>query len=583
MKQFLQRWKLLNFRKLIYLPYILAPKEKFLLGILVSVIFITGAILLGRAYLALTYPVPKISGKLREALVGQPRSINPIYASVNDTDRELARLIFSGLVTYSGRGKIINDLAEAINISEDGKIYTVRLKDNLRWHDGKKLTADDVVFTIKTIQNPQYKSPIRVDWQGVEVEKINDREIKFVLKTPYTPFIENFTVGILPKHLWETVSPERMPLHELNLKPIGSGPYKFDSFEQAEDGKILRYRLKRNPNFHRRGPFIKEIEMVFYDNISDAIADWRKGLIDGLGPLPKKQIPEFKHSTAQILELKIPRVFGIFLNERNFPAFSEKAVRQALNIGLNRDELTKRVTSGAIPSVSPFPFPLEISSSEVENVDSYIYNPTEAAKILEKSGWIDRDKDGIREKEMRIEKKRETVKLEFTLKTVEAADLVQSAELIRDELKELGIKVNLEILSFSDLENSVIRSRDFQALLFGHVYGHEPDPFAFWHSSQSKDPGLNITFYSNKKADELLETARKTNNVEERNKKYVEFLKLFKEDLPAIFLYRQLYIYALPANVKGVDLSNISLPADRFNEINSWYLKTKRVFRRKKK
>ena len=151
---------------------------------------------------------PGIGGKYTEGVVGSPRFINPLYAQVSDVDRSLVEIIFSGLMQYDNQGKITPDLAEGVEIKDDGKIYEVYLKKGLSWHDGQPISIDDVIFTVKTIQNSDYKSPLRGNYMGVEVEKINEEGVRFKLKTPYAGFIERLTFKILPKHIWENISPQ---------------------------------------------------------------------------------------------------------------------------------------------------------------------------------------------------------------------------------------------------------------------------------------------------------------------------------------------------------------------------------------
>ena len=209
----------------------------------------------------------------------------------------------------------------------------------------------------------------------------------------------------------------------------------------------------------------------------------------------------------------------------------------------------------------------------------YEFNPEKSKKILAAAGWKDENADGVLERKKADSKKSEVIELTFTLTTSDWPDLVRAAKIIKEELKEVGINIDLDIKPFSELESGVIRPRNFDLLLFGQVYGYEPDPFAFWHSSQVKDPGLNVAFYTSREADKLLEEARKISASEKRVEKYRDLQKQIAKDLPAVFLYSQLYLYALPTDIRGVNLEKISLPADRFNEINLWYKETKRVFK----
>ena len=574
-RRLFRRWRMLTLRKLLYLPRILSAQEKRFLALLLLTALVSGGALATRAYLGLTHSVPKIGGAYSEGVVGTPRAINPIYAA-SDADRDLTRLIFSGLLTYDGNGLILPDLAESYEASPDGKTWTVVLAENLFWHDEVPLTAQDVIFTVKRIQNPQYKSPFRLNWQGVEAEALDSRTIRFTLRASYAPFVENLTQGIIPKHRWENIDPAQAPLHELNLNPIGSGPYRVKRFKRESGGTLRWFTLNRNNDYHREGPYIKEITLVFFQNEAEMAGAWRRGDIDGFGPVSAGRAKEFSRDQTQILSLATPRIFNIFFNEREAPVLADKKVRSAIAHALDKQRIAEEATAGgAIATGAILP---HLGGTSPQSIRDYPYDPAKSRSLLLQAGWKDENGDGIYEKKTRDKKKVSTVPLELRLYTGNSPELQRAASLIRDMLAEAGIKVIVEERGFTDLESGVIRPRNFQMLLFGQVYGYEPDPFAFWHSSQIKDPGLNIALFKNKPADRLLEEARRATDTAKRKAKYQEFARLAAEELPAIPLYTQLYLYLLPRDIKGAALYKISLPSDRFNQINLWYRETKRVF-----
>ncbi|MCX6721401.1 MAG: ABC transporter substrate-binding protein, partial [Candidatus Staskawiczbacteria bacterium] len=192
---------------------------------LIFLLLISATYLAVGFYIKNTKSAPSYGGTYTEGVVGQPRFINPIYGETNDIDRTLIDLIYSGLMAYDKNENIANDLVKSYQISEDGKTYTFILKDNLQWQDGMPLTADDVVYTIKTIQNSDYKSPLRANWLNVGVQKISDKSFSFSLSAPYNSFLETCAVKIIPQHIWKNVLPENFTLSAYNLQPIGSGPY----------------------------------------------------------------------------------------------------------------------------------------------------------------------------------------------------------------------------------------------------------------------------------------------------------------------------------------------------------------------
>lgn len=591
-------WKLLTFRKFFYLPHVLTSGEKRLFAALILTAIASGSFFFGRIWYAITEAAPKVGGTYTEGILKEPRTINPILA-VTDADRDIGRLVFSALLSYDGNGNIKTDLAERYEISEDARSYTVMLKKNVVWHDGQPLDADDVVFTIQTIQNPAFKSPLRPNWQGVAVEKLDRFTLRFNLHTPYAPFIENLTVGIIPKHIWEKITPEQAGLNESNLKPIGSGPFRYDALKQQADGSLIWYQLARNANYYDTGPYIDTLVFFFYQTEDELIGAWRRGDIDGFGPVTPARVPELSRQNAVILPIRVPRVFGIFFNDTKSKILADRRIRQAILHAIDTKALAEQaVSGGAKPLDTPLPWFAHMGASG-ESGAELAYNPDESKQLLAAAGWTDRNGDGIRDKQTASPAKNQKtpatknkktatavaatknlVPLKFMLVTSDWPDLLHTAEKVREMLRAVGIDVEIQKKPLADLESSVIRPRNFEMLLFGQVYGYEPDPFTFWHSSQVKDPGLNVALYANRKADLLLEDARQTSDPAERNEKLRQFSDIVLRDVPAVFLFSQLYFYLLPTDMKGVHIEKVSLPAHRFSEAAQWYLKTKRVFQR---
>lgn len=571
-----RRWKLLTIRKILFLPHILSPSEQRLLLFLGAVWALAGAGLAGRAYVGLTHPIPAIGGSYTEGVIGSPRAVNPLYGA-RDSDRDLERLIFSGLLAYDGTGNIRPDLAQRHEISQDGKIYTVVLRENALWHDGARVDADDVVFTIKRIQNAQYKSPFRANWQGVDAEKIDERTVRFTLRTPYAPFIENLTQGIIPRHLWENVEPASAPLHELNLRPVGSGPYAFKQMKTQSDGSVLWYTVRRNQNYYyNEGPYLKEITLMFYATEDDMLTAWRRGDIEGFGPISQAHARALDRDRATILSLTIPRIFSVFLNPREALPLADKKVRDAIARAIDKETVVRAASGGAI--VADTILPISGASAPASPEQFAPFSPEQSKKILDGAGWKDANQDGVREKKIVVNRKTATQTLRFTLATGDSPELERAAELIKTMLADIGVAVEIRKRSFADLEQTIIRPRAFDMLLFGQVYGYEPDPFSFWHSSQIKDPGLNVALFSNKQADRALESARRETRRAARTALYREFSAIAAQEIPAVPLYTQRYLYLIPPDIRGIDITKISLPSDRFNDISYWYRKTKRVW-----
>ena len=519
-------------------------------------------------YRNLTVPIAKFGGEYSEGVVGQPMYINPILSQASDADSDLSRLIYSGLFKYDSQGKIINDLAEGYEISDDKKSYTIRIKKNVLWHDGEILNVDDVVFTFNILKDSAYKSPLRQNWQGVEVSKVDDYSVKFDLQKPYFGFLENLTIGILPKHIWENIAPDRFSLAEKNLKPIGSGPYMFSDFQKDSNGNIITYKLIAFKNYYEGSPYIAKINLNFYKNDEDLIAAFNRKEVLGMNAISPEKIESVKVSkNFEIKEIIIPRYFALFVNQTKNVALAYDEVRRALSIGTNRQEIIDDVLHGkGIPLYSPL-FPQMNGYADVSN--DYAYDAEKAKKILDDAGWIYNENEGMR--------KKGDDKLEFEIVTTDWPELTESAEILKSQWEKLGVNVNVSVSSVSDFQQNYIRTREYSSLLFGQALSFNPDLYSYWHSSNKRDPGLNLSLFENKEADELLDSIRQETNEGKRTESLREFNKIMIEKNPAIFLYSQYYLYPISRSINGMDVQNINSPSWRFANVNKWYIKTKRI------
>ncbi len=526
----------------------------------------------GYDYWALRTAAPAVGGGYSEGLVGEPRYLNPILASTNEVDRDITTLIFSGLVKHDNRGQIIPDLAASYKISADGKTYEFTLRDKLFWPDNKPLTSDDVVFTLNLIKDGKYQSPLRNNWQGIKIEKIDDKKLNIKLPVQYEPFLENAAVGILPQHLWANIQPQNFLLTQLNTKPIGLGQYQLAKITKNAAGSIRSMELSPNPKYYQKANIAKLV-LRFYENQEDLISGYKRGEIDGFSLNSPKEKDDIKNRSVNFYNLKLPRYFAVFFNQPKSDVLSDVNVRKALGYATDRKTIAEEILKNEAEAQSgPFPFGV----LKLEPPDkTYEFNIETAADLLDKAGWKKSSENGIREKKLSGQKKKTS--LEFTLTTTDWPELTQVASLLKTDWEKIGAKVNLDVVPVNAIQLQTIRPREYEALLFGEVLGLNPDPFSFWHSTQRKDPGLNLSAYSNKKVDGLLESARQMLSPQEKIKKYSEFQNIIMNDLPAIFLYSPNYIYAVSNKVKGIETEAINTPSQRFENINQWYISTTRV------
>lgn len=514
--------------------------------------------------------VPIEGGSLAEGAIGTPHLINPVLAST-DADRDLAMLIYAGLMKSDGKGGLEKELAESYSISEDGLLYTFTLKEDVTWHDDEPLTAEDMVFTVNTAKNPATKSPARANWEGVEAEARDAKTVVFRLKKPYAPFLENTTLGILPKHIWKNATPEQFSLSAFNRQPIGAGPYEMDKIRQNSAGIITSFELKSFGRYALGRPLISKIKMAFFNSESEMLGAYFAGSIDSLGSFSAQNAEKIGGS-GSLKTLILPRIFGIFFNQNKSEALRSREVRHALDMATDKIALVQKVLSGFGTELDG---PLPPGIMGYENGDQG-FSIEEAKKILEGDGWKLNDEKGLREK---TKKGSPAQELSISISTANTPELVTTAEALKEMWQTLGVKVEVRLYEIGDLNQNVIRPRDYESLLFGQVVGRDPDPFAFWHSSQRNDPGLNVALYANKTVDSILESARTENDTEKRKEKYADFKKELTKDTPAVFLYSPYYLYAVPKNLKGFNTEMITVPAERFSNIHQWHLYTARVWK----
>ncbi len=520
--------------------------------------------------------MPTRGGSFTEGVIGAPRFINPVLA-VSDADRDLTTLVYSGLLKASPQGGYIPDLASSYTISPDGKTYTFTLRPNAKFEDGTLVTADDVVYTIQETQDPVLKSPEQANWSGIVVQKVDEHTISFSLKQAYAPFIENLTMGILPKHLWQNVSDDEFPYSDLNTEPVGSGPFKVDSLSRTSSGVPSSYKLVGSHYYALQRPYLSDITFHFYQNEDDLIDGLKKGEVSAASGISPSRLSEV--SGHMIDRAPLNRVFGVFFNQNQSAVLRDSAVRNALNEAINRDELVQQVLGGygaplagpLPPSVLPSNFITTTSSANTADLVA------RAKSDLLAAGWQP-GPGGILQKTTGSGKSVTTQPLTFSISTGNVPELRAAAEYLRKTWGEVGAQVSVQVYDQGDLAQNVIRPRKYDALLFGEVIGREPDLFAFWSSSERLDPGLNIAMYANASIDKLLSQLRATTDETQKSALYQQFTTAVLKDDPAVFLYAPDFVYIVPKDIAGLDLGFIETPSDRFLSVTNWHRETDKVW-----
>lgn len=575
--------KIPSWKQFKYLPRLLGRTERLSLLIFLITFLISGGFLGIKFYFDHRVFVPAYGGEYAEALIGSPRNVSPIYAYANPVDADIVRLVFSGLLRYDGHGSIVPDIAESYSLSPDFKTYTFKLRQDVRFQDGTPLTADDVVFTFSVIQDEAWKSPLNASLAGIKIEKLGDYEVALTLEEPFMPFLEVLTVGILPKHLWEGIKPSSARLSEINLKPVGSGPFKFSSFVRSRDGSFRSYSLERNDQYYGKKPYLDGVVFHFYQSYEEASDALKSHTVSGLVYFSKGGQPggDNKGGTGELgdldknpeveyYKLKLPQYNALFLNVRKNDILADQKVRKAIALALNKEEIWSEAT-GKEGSVLNAPIPEGFLGYEPQ-IKTIPFDPVASVELLESAGWK------LKTSTSTVRSKKET-SLSFHFLTLDRAEYLQAASVIVDNLSKVGIEAVLQTASSAELQRDIIRPRNYDALLYGEVLGLDPDLYPFWHSSQADEPGLNLSGFLNRDADKLLEDARKLGSAEERSIRYRAFQAILADEIPAIFLYTPNYIYPQRKTIKGFDVSVLSVASDRFSNITDWYTKNKRAFR----
>jgi peptide/nickel transport system substrate-binding protein len=549
--------------------------EKTIFITLSAILIISGLTLLGKVNNYFVSQVPAQGGSLNEGLIGSPRFINPLL-ELSDSDRDLTYLVYSGLMRATPEGNLIPDLAESYTISDDGLTYTFKLKEDAYFHDGTKVTASDIEYTIEMAQNAALRSPKKTSWAGVTVNKISEEEIVFELKQPYSPFLENTTLGILPKHIWSSASADEFPFSPYNIQAIGSGPYKIKNINRNGSGIPISYELTAFDEYALGEPYITDLKLSFYANEKSLTDDYLSGVIESTSAITPQNLDDFKkQSDINEERISLPRIFGLFFNQNQNKVFLNKEVRTALNMTVDKNRIVTEVLGG-YGEIIDSPLPNGSISAKENATTTYDRDQTikSAQAVLTKAGWKFNETEKVWKK---VISKKETQILTFSIATSNTDDLKKTAEILKEDWTLLGAQVTVQTFDQSDLNQTVIGPRKYDALLFGEVVGRNLDLFAFWHSSQ-RLVGYNVALYTNSKADKLLEDARQTSDPEKRLKDFVAFATEIKNDIPAIFIYSPQFIYALPKKVQGFNSGLINNRSERFENIYKWYVETDQVW-----
>lgn len=569
----LNRNRLPNPKQLKYLNKFLNKQERLTL-IIASVVFVVSFLFLSYSFVTNHLEViPGSGGKYTEGSLITPSYINPIYNGSNITDDSLIKLIYSSLWQRDNNGSLSKDLVEDYQISEDQKTYTITITNKATWHSGETLTTADVLFTFNTIKDIRFKSPLRRYFLGVEAEIIDDTTIKFILVEPYSPFLELLTFGILPKHLWQDISPNNINLAQINIRPVGSGPYKFKSLSKDKNGNLKTYTLQLHKNYHKQQPLISEVNYKFFVSIEELFDALNNNRIDSANYLPNN-FEEFilAPNSFNIHKIKQPQLIGVYFNLATTSILSDKSLRQALAHAINKEEIKNELyLNNADIANSPI---TDSSFAYTDQIRQYTYDPELAKKILTDSNWKLETNTNSTSTVTSLKKNGQVLEIELT--TIDTEDGLKLAEKIATYWQAIGVKVTINSVDKNSFYTQVVKPKKYSVLIYNTFNTLNTDPYPFWDSSQVDTKGFNLSNYSNPNLDKLIESARVNNDIELREKNYHEFQKIISEELPAIFLLSPRHIYLQNKKIKGFNVNTISVPEDIYYNTINWYTEEKK-------
>lgn len=517
----------------------ITPAERllFFVAIIIGIISLIGWI--GISFAERTTIIPITGGSWKEGVAAQPTFPNPVFAT-NEADQIISELVFAPL----------SDLVKDVKVSKDGRTYVATLKEGLLWSDEKPLTNDDVTFTIESIQNPSNYSPLLPNWQGVIAERISELQVQFTLPAPYTFFEENVkNLRIIPKHIFGTGSVEKIQASDYALEPIGSGPYIIQHVSKRNDGFISEYIFTPNNFYVGSRPYIKKFTLLFYGNEEEMRRAYQLHTIHGFGTA----MPEINKPSRGVTEtIPMTRYYAVFFNTAKNPVLKNPDVRKALEKATPREKINNEILGGNGKLITG---PVLFGDTDNAKIETQ-YDPENARALLAST-------------------KIKTINI--TLTVPNTPFLVATAKILKKEWEAVGVNsVSILILDPKDIFGTIIKKGSYEAIIFGNILENPYDLFSFWHSSQRDYPGLNLSFFANPQADQLLEDIRTTTNRDLILAKLGSLETLIENETPAIFLYALPYTYSHDARLKGfretLPTTGIAAPADRLMKANAWYV-----------
>ncbi|HET9721474.1 MAG TPA: peptide ABC transporter substrate-binding protein [Candidatus Saccharimonadales bacterium] len=512
---------------------------------------------------------PVGGGLYTEGLVGTFTNADPLYAT-GTANTTVSKLVFSGLFKYDEGNKLVGDLAQSYSLSGDAQThYTVHLKHGIKWQDGQPFTAEDVLYTYKTIQNIESQSPLYSSWIGVNVAKQDDYTVTFDLPNALSSFPYSLTNGIVPAHILKKVPVEQLRSASYNTAPIGTGPFEWKFTEvtgNSSEDREQRISLAAYNNYYAGRPKLDGFNLITYGDSQHMISAFQANQIAAMSGLETVPDELKNNKNIQVYVTPLTSEVMTFFNNSQVP-LNNADIRRALIEDVDRSQLNNLFDEPVQPADSPL---LKNQLGYDKSLVEPSYNPADANKILDQAGWV-KDSHGMRKKNGQP--------LTFTLSAQDSTNYTKVAQFLQDEWAALGVKVQISYYSQEELQTSVVSNHDYDALLYGINIGVDPDVYAYWDSSQASITSqghLNLSEYKSPAADLAIEGGRTRSDPAIRAVKYKAFLTQWVKDLPAMALYQPNYLYITHGPVFNYDRSAANSSTDRLYNVNNWMIRQKR-------
>ena len=493
-----------------------------------------------------------------EGVVGQPRLPNPLLAEPDSVDADLVALLFSGLTRIEGDGTAQPDIAEHWDVTPDGLTYTFHLRPDVYWHDGQRVSAADVAFTIALVQAEGFDGPpgLAAQWAGATVSVIDAETLEVRLPAPSASFLTRASLGILPEHLLGSLAPGELRAAPFNRSPVGAGPYRLVRVDAAS---VL---LERHPGYHLGIPALELFELRLFRDEESLLAALGRGDIDGALLAEDATAARREQAAAQpgvaITELPSSGYTALYMNNQRDP-LNDPQLRRALAAAIDRGALLASMDLAARGRVGDGP----VVPGSWAHAAAEWPSPAEADELFEAAAWTPGE-DGVLQ--------RAGQRLELELVTNASPARQALAEAVAEQLRARGVHVVVAVLPSAELVTRRLAPRDYELAIFGWETEVDPDPYGAWHTSQIVPPGANVSGYHDPLADALLEAARQTLDVAERRELYQRFTERFVETAPSLVLHYPARLYAHPARLEELDEGLLFQAASRFRDVHLWRL-----------